>query len=280
MRWRRALRRAGVVVASLLVLGVVLYLAGESYKDRDDLARLVSRRAGLASVSEAILEAGPNHTLVHVALRDARGIEVEGHLLLPAAGEPPHRVLLILGGVRTGRRTVDFLGDTGDWIVLALDYPYRGKKSGLSRREFIALLPEMRRAMVDAVPATMLAVDYLWRRGDVDRGRVVLAGGSFGALFAPAVGAADDRISAVAILFGAGDLEALIDANLDVAWPARPVEPPPNPLLALDTAMPPLPSPVRAVSSDRSTRVFAPAPAFSDCAGVARSTSRSRSSAS
>jgi len=223
VRWRRALRRAGVVVASLLVLGVVLYLAGESYKDRDDLARLVSRRAGLASVSEAILEAGPNHTLVHVALRDARGIEVEGHLLLPAAGEPPHRVLLILGGVRTGRRTVDFLGDTGDWIVLALDYPYRGKKSGLSRREFIALLPEMRRAMVDAVPATMLAVDYLWRRGDVDRGRVVLAGGSFGALFAPAIGAADDRISAVAILFGAGDLEALIDANLDVAWPARPV---------------------------------------------------------
>jgi fermentation-respiration switch protein FrsA (DUF1100 family) len=51
----------------------------------------------------------------------------------------------------------------------------------------------------------------------------VLAGGSFGALFAPALGAADPRISAVAVFFGAGDLRALIDANLDLAWPLKPV---------------------------------------------------------
>jgi len=218
--WPRRIRVAG---SGLVLAGAVLYVLGEAVKARDDLSRLVARKAELASVSETVLESGPQYTLVHVGLADRRGIGVEGHLRVPVGGTAPRRALLILGGVRTGRRTIDFVGDTGDWLVLALDYPYRGSKSRLSRREFIAALPGMRRAMLDTVPAAMLALDYLWRRGDVDRDRVLLAGGSLGALFAPAVAAADERVSAVAIFFGAGDLGSLIDANLELAWPIKPV---------------------------------------------------------
>jgi dienelactone hydrolase len=202
--------------------GAILYALGEAAKGRDWLPRFAARKAVLASASESVLEAGALHTIVHVALADGQGIEVEGHLKAPVGGSARRPALLILGGVRTGRRTIDFVGDTGGWLVLALDYPYRGKKSGLGRAEFVAGLPGMRRAMLDTVPATMLAVDYLLQRGDVDRGRVVLVGGSLGALFVPAVAAADQRVSAAAIFFGAGDLAALIDANLDLPWPAKP----------------------------------------------------------
>ena len=106
-------------------------------------------------------------------------------------------------------------------MLLALDYPYQGKKSGLSTWEFLRRLPEMRRAMLDTVPAVMLALDYLSQRDDVDRRRVLLVGGSFGALVAPAVAAAEPRFSAVAILFGAGDLESLLYANLEYPAPLR-----------------------------------------------------------
>lgn len=223
MTWRRGLRTGFFALAVFGMLGVAVYIAGERYRDRDDIGRFVRHKAELASVSETVLESGPAHSVHHVVLTDARGLQVEGHLRVPAAAEGRRPVLLVLGGVRTGRRTVDYLGDTGDWMVLALDYPYQGPKSGLSRWQFMVALPKMRRAVMDTVPVGMLAVDYLVRRPDVDSGRIVLAGGSFGALFAPALGAADDRIGAVAIFFGAGDLEGLINANLDLGWPLDPV---------------------------------------------------------
>jgi dienelactone hydrolase len=219
-RWRRRLVAFLGLAAAIITVG---WLLGEAFKTRDYVPYFKHRRSALASVSETVLNETSAFSVVHVALRSELGIEVEGHLKVPNNGTRPHRTLVILGGVQTGRRTVEYLGDTGDWLVLALDYPYRGTKRGLSRAEFLASLPAMRRAVLDTVPAGMLALDYLWRRGDVDVDRIVLAGGSFGALFAPAFAAADERVSAVAILFGAGDLGELVDANLELSWPLKPV---------------------------------------------------------
>jgi dienelactone hydrolase len=212
-----------VVLGMPAVVVAVLWLLGEAFKTRDYLPYFLGRSSALTSVTETALEEAETHSVVHVALRSEAGIEVETHLKVPVHESDSRPALVILGGVRTGRRTVEYLGDTGDWLVAALDYPYRGKKSGLSRAEFVASIPAMRRAVLDTVPAGMLVLDYLSRRGDVDQDRIVLAGGSFGALFAPALAAADDRVSAVAIFFGAGDLGTLIDANLELAWPLKPV---------------------------------------------------------
>ena len=219
----RRLRRAGAVLAGMLVAVAATYLAGEWYKGRDFLSWFRDQKAPLIEVRETVVAEAPGHRVVHVELTDTRGLEAEGYLRVPGSASGPWPALLILGGVRTGKRVVDFVGDTGDWLVLGLDYPYAGRRSGLGRLEFIAALPAMRRAVLDTVPAGMLAVDYLVSRPDVDPGRIVLAGGSFGALLAPALGAADERISAVAIFFGAGDLDALIGANLDLTWPIEPV---------------------------------------------------------
>ena len=222
MRWagwrRRLLKILGVAAAVV----TAAWLLGEAFSARDYVPYFLERRGALESVSETVLERSEVHSVVHVTLRSERGVEVESHLRVPTRGTGRRPALVILGGVRTGRRTVEYLGDTADWLVLALDYPYRGRKNGLSRAEFVAALPAMRRAVLDTVPAGMLALDYLLRRGDVDHRRIVLAGGSLGALFAPAWAAADDRISAVAIFFGAGDLDRLIEANLELPWPVEP----------------------------------------------------------
>ena len=220
---KAVLKRLGRAVAGLGLTVFLLYITGEAYSKKDFLPYFLDRKSDLASVVETVLETGPDWDVVHLLLADEKGIEVEAHLRVPHAPDTRRRALVILGGVGTGKRTVDYLGDTGDWLVMALDYPYRGPRSGLSRGEFLAALPAIRRAVLDTVPASMLAVDYLERRGDVDPNRIVLAGGSFGALFTPALAAADERISAVAIFFGAGDLHALIDANLELWWPLKPV---------------------------------------------------------
>lgn len=217
------IRRLGQVVAATTLLAAALFVAGEVYSRRDFLPYFMERGGDLAQVTETVLERSTRWDVVHLLLADERGIEVEAHMRVPGHSGEPRRALVILGGVGTGKHTIDYLGDTGDWLVMALDYPYRGARSGLSRTAFLAALPAMRRAVLDTVPAAMLGIDYLERRGDVDPDRIVLAGGSFGALFSPAVAAADERISAVAIFFGAGDLGALIDANLELGWPLKPV---------------------------------------------------------
>jgi dienelactone hydrolase len=218
--WRRRIAVTLVVVAAVIT---VVWFLGEAFKTRDYLPYFLARSSALASVSETVLQSTGDSSLVHLALRSELGIEVDCHIKVPTRGSEPRPALIILGGVRTGRRTVEYVGDTGDWLVVALDYPYRGKKSGLSSAEFLGAVPAMRRAVLDTVPAGVLVLDYLSHRGDVDPDRVVLAGGSLGALFAPALAAADERVTAVAILFGAGNLGALIDANLDLSWPLQPV---------------------------------------------------------
>ncbi len=216
-------RRSGLALLSLALLCATLWTAGELYKQRDYLPDFRASKAELVAAIETPLETKSGYSVVHLRLTDRRGLDVEAHLRLPSGGGARRGAVVVLGGVRTGRRTVEFLPHIGDWVVLALDYPYAGAKGRLSRWQFLRNIPGMRRAMLDTVPATGLALDYLWRRNDIDRERVVLAGGSFGALLAPAAAAADPRFSAVAILFGAGDLEAVIAANLDLPWPARPI---------------------------------------------------------
>lgn len=210
-------------MAVLAVIAAGAYATGEAYKRRDFMPYFLERRSALVSVTERVIQELPGATVVHVVLTGGQGIEVDAHLKVPRGDHGPWPVLITLGGVGTGRRTIDYLGNTGNWIVLALDYPYRGSRESMSHGEFLTVLPEARRAMLDTVPAGMLGLDYLWSRDDVDRQRVVLAGGSFGALFSPALAAADERITAVMILFGAGNLGALIDANLEVAWPIKPL---------------------------------------------------------
>ena len=49
--------------------------------------------------------------------------------------------LLMLGGLRTGRQVVDYIENTRDVVLVALDYPYAGNKGDQSIREFLPRVP-------------------------------------------------------------------------------------------------------------------------------------------
>ena len=216
---RRHRVRLLITLSALLAMVVIVYAALEIYRDQDQLSYFVDLKGEIASLRETVLEESPTHSLLQIDLRDDRGLEVVGYLKLPISDEGLFPALVALGGVRTGKNVLDYVEDTRGIAVLALDYPYDGKKSGLSVREFISKIPDIRQALFNTVPATMLAVDYLLQRDDIDPNRIVLVGGSVGALIAPAAGAADQRVDGVALLFGAGDLEAVFRANIPAPAP-------------------------------------------------------------
>ncbi|MDZ7262786.1 MAG: dienelactone hydrolase family protein, partial [candidate division KSB1 bacterium] len=79
--------------------------------------------------------------------------------------------------------------------------------------EIVAQIPKIRQAIFKTIPALMNIVDYLYTRPDVDRSKLYIIGASLGAPFAVDVAALDNRIKAVILLYGGGDISKLI-ANL------------------------------------------------------------------
>lgn len=202
-----------IISAITLVVLVVVYTATEIYRDHDYLGYFVDLKGGLVASSETVIESAPGHTVIQVDLRDDNGLEVVGYLKVPSSGAP-FTAILALGGIRTGKDVVNYLEETPGVMVFALDYPYKGKKSKFGVWEFISEVPEIRRALLNTVPASLLAVDYLLGRDDVDPTRIVFVGGSVGAMYGPVVGAAEPRLAGVALLFGAGDLQRVFRANI------------------------------------------------------------------
>ena len=218
-RSRRLL--VGAMVTLLLLCGMI-YALGSWYKQRDYIPYFQARKSELVRADETLIIDNGDYRIYDIRFEDANGMDFMAHLKVPAAGGPRHPVIITLGGTDAGREVIDYLGDTRNWMILALDYPYRGPQDDLSHWEFVSILPQARRALLDTVPAGMLAVDYLYQRGDLDTERIVVAGGSFGALISPALAAAEERISAAAILFGAGNLQEVIEVNLPLPEFVRP----------------------------------------------------------
>ncbi len=234
------------VLCAAVMLAIGVYWAGEAYCRRDFRSLFERLRGTLEQVEETHLGRDEAHDIFEIRLSDDRDLSVVGHLKVPAEPGRRHPAFLILGGVGTGRRTIDYLGHSHGVVLFALDYPYEGKTSRLSTFEFLMKLPSMRRAVIDTVPATQLAVDYLLSRADVDPGRIILAGGSVGAILSPAVAAADPRIDALVVLFGGGDIQSLIRTNLDrpiwmkvpAAWLGKVITAPVEPLRSIGEVSP------------------------------------------
>jgi dipeptidyl aminopeptidase/acylaminoacyl peptidase len=218
---KRALR---IGAFALLLVAVMLYVGGEIYKSIDYRERFAAMHGSLAAVQESFVEELKGHRYFSVSLKNDHGISVEGYLKVPAEDSGRYPAFLILGGLRTGRNTLDYVHNTRNMVMLALDYPYEGKMSRMSVAEFISSIPAIRRSVIETVPAALSAIDYLFARDDVDSRRVVVVGGSLGAFFVPVVASLDGRPAAAAMLFGGGDLQAVIGASTEVPrWLAAPV---------------------------------------------------------
>lgn len=218
---RRLLRVLLWLSLTLVLVVSAVYILGETACRSSDRSRFIELYgSGLRGYEETILEEHGAEQELQVILEGSGDLQVIAGLRRPVKSASRLPALLLLGGFRTGRHSIDFIPPTEGLVLLAIDYPYTGKKSGLSALEFVTALPAMRRAVLDTVPAAMMAVDYLVARPEVDAERIVLVAGSVGALFAPSIAATDTRIAGTALLFGGGDIQSLLAANIrqDLGW--------------------------------------------------------------
>jgi hypothetical protein len=176
----------------------------------------VARRTTIAAVAiePEVVEPGPFIAeTVHVTGRN--GLAISFRVLRRAEPVRHLPVVLLLGGHETGRDAVSVIGDPGEIVVVALDYPYRGPKRLKGIVASVRAVPAIQRALLDTPPAVSLALDWLSQQPYVDPERAELVGISLGVPFAAVAGALDARFQRVWLVHGGADNRAWLANRLE-----------------------------------------------------------------
>ena len=192
---------------SFIVLAVVLLMLYFLIISQGTLEAFEKRKGTLMTVKTAVAAVNEVSEITDVELTSSTGLTVKARLRIPRHKGPPFAGILLFDGWEGGRKVVDLPGleeffDRG--LLISMDYPVE-KTTSFSLRD----IPRIRRGAFDGVASILLLIDYLETRQDVDHGRVVLIGVSLGSPFAVVAGGLDERVKAVASLYGGGELGPL-----------------------------------------------------------------------
>ncbi len=211
-RFRRRMWPVLLGGAFLLLASTVLYLRRSLSFDAPD--EFLSQKGELLEPEITAVGGDSLYAAFQLNLTSSEGYRVRGHLRVPRQAGP-WPVLVLLGGVKTGRMSAELITPESPHVILGLDYTWDGP-TRLTTWQFLTQVLAIRRAMLLTPSAVSLAIDYLTTRPDVDRSRIILVGASFGAQLVAVAGALDPRVGPVALIYGGGDYARIISANLKV----------------------------------------------------------------
>jgi dienelactone hydrolase len=209
-RWRRAAAWSCAVLVALLVV-LAATLVGPVL--RDPTAGFAARKGRLAGVEVRAATRQGSSTVTELRLVADSGLAVDLTVRVPDGPVSPRPTVLILGGRGTGRDAARLGGDIGDVVVAALSYPFAGDTTAKGVRAVLRIR-RVQRAVLDTVPAILLATDYLLEQPYIDANRLELIGVSLGAFLVSPAGVLDKRIRRVWIVHGASNPASVIDYGL------------------------------------------------------------------
>jgi len=153
--------------------------------------------------------------LERVRLTSAAGRRVTCLLRRPAVAVTTRAeaAVLLFGGIGTGGRAATLVDPSHRVVVLACDYPW-DDPSRLPWWRIAWRMPAIRADVLATPQALAVAASFLVGLPDVDPRRVAGIGASLGVPFVASWAAEDQRVGAVALVYGGGDLRALFEANL------------------------------------------------------------------
>jgi hypothetical protein len=147
---------------------------------------------------------------------DADGDIVTGRLLRPrdSAGVMP--AVLLNNGRELNSEALRYLPpEFGDVVVLSLDFP-EAIPYELSMRRFLLRSTQIREELRRIPRFFSIGGAYLAQRPDVDSSRVAMVMTSFAVPFGVIAAAGDERFQNVGLIYGAGDLARVFEANLEL----------------------------------------------------------------
>jgi dienelactone hydrolase len=186
---------------------------------------------------EQVEEIGDGLERLHFSILSVRRERVAGHLYYrPHA----HAQLILLQHGAGGSKADDYIEAIArawaprGWAVAAIDAPLHGERAGghvFNPAEFVFQPFALVHLQQQAVADLMRAVDYLYKRPEVDSGPVAFVGFSLGTIMGVPFVAMDERVRVAAFLLGGGGL-------LDLALPFVPEEMRPDLIAASELADP------------------------------------------
>jgi len=200
-------------VLTALAVGVLILAAASLwYRASDHTDRLFAEHNPLVSAQESLLADSAGCREIAFTLTDRLGRVTRGNIRIPPASSGPLPAVMILAGQHTGARAVRLVSLEKQAVLCAMDYPSYPEKM-MNPAGIPAMLHSMRAAAFRATGMAFNVLDYLCRKPEVDPERITVLGASFGVPFA-VIAALDNRVRGVVLIYGAGDLEKLIDWNL------------------------------------------------------------------
>lgn len=210
---------------TLLLLGLTT-ACGASGSDRSTDVPVFQRTKAVQAETIAIGRRG-RYRMYRVRLWKPEGPAATGRLLRPETdtGSDRHPAVLLQNGRELNSRAVEYLpSEFGDVVVLSLDYPEELPYT-LKAGDLIWHSRRLRNAARRIAPSFSLGAEYLLTRSDVDSTRLVMVATSFAVPFAVRAAAFDSRFVNVGLIYGAGDMAAVLAANLGSGprWLRKPV---------------------------------------------------------
>ena len=222
-RSRKLARCAARLILALLALGLLAaaWVHHDAHVDRSQW--LADRVGEVSRVERRPVEAPPGVLGEAVRLESTSGLAVDLRILRrpQPPGAPLRPAAVILGGHNTGRDAVALVGDPGEVVVAALDYPIEGDDRIKGLVAVLRAVPKLRRALLETPAAAALATRWLAAEPDVDPDRVELLGVSLGAVFAPLAAGIEPSTSRLWLIHGGADPREWLDHALAPkgSWP-------------------------------------------------------------
>lgn len=208
------MKRRGVSrLLLLLAVAVATGAGGWNWYAHRDYGAVYRRAKGrLVTVQPQKVARTDRTTTYDLRLESDTGLQTEARIRVPNAdGKFPAVVLTV--GLGTGKRVVELLDETDDFVLLAVDYSWREQFDVTSLGKIVRTLGRLRTLSDASVPRLLLAVDYLAREPLVDPARISVVGVSYGTYYALPVAAVDTRVRQVILVQGGGAIAPTLTAN-------------------------------------------------------------------
>lgn len=215
-----ATRRAGVRTIAALIIAACTISCSFGPAQKDELFAYTHNRGALTGISSVVERSRGRYRVLHVMLTSNTGVVARGIVMEPTPDTGHLPAVLLEDGREENSGAIDRLpAEFGDVVVLSLDYP-PSLPTTISLSDALFHSAALRTTAQKIPQIFSLGAAYLAQRRDVDTTRIAIAATSFAVPFATIAAATDTRFQNVALIYGAGDLSAVLAANLDTrpAW--------------------------------------------------------------